>query len=363
MIVWLHGPARADDAPRQIYADALRASREGDPAAAVEMLWGIVKGHPEHSLADDALFEIASLQETRLGDFEAARKTYELLIQRYPNTKPAMRARSRLERLAESRKTGDEPLRIFNEVRNRYAELGSDRSLEMMRELYRDYPTFGKRDHVLFWIAEELHRRKAYREALERYRELLRTYPDSQWAYFTTARMGKVYIELRDFDAAIATFEGLARFEDAHPGARAAAAEQIRTVHRFRLLRHLFFLSLGIALAAVCLWASGTRWGSLGRREVVGALVDVAILAPVMAVCLWFARHSPGNYRTALLGTWGVLSAAAFLNHLYVRSREYTALRRLWVTLGALVAVSAMVYAVYYQADMINLLYDSFQYD
>jgi hypothetical protein len=97
-----------------------------------------------------------------------------------------------------------------------------------------------------------------------------------------------------------------------------------------------------------------------------GVLKAAAVPAGILAV-LFFAAFSlsikkPWSYQSTLIATGVVISAAAFLNHLFVGTRPLGLLGKLLATTGAFVAAAALVYAVYYQQDMVNLLYDSIHY-
>ena len=355
-------PVLAQRPSMEMYTRAVKLSSQGAHEEAVKIFQDLVNEHPEDPMVDDALFQIGAISERYLGNFDTAQKAYTRLIEMFPGEKTALRARIRLERLKESRKSGDEPLRIFNEILNQYPEIGGEEALVRTKVLFRDFPDFTERDHVTFWIAEEAFRQRNFQGAIEYYKILLRDYPDSKWSYFATGKMGKTYIELREFDAALAAYEDLAAFEKGHPGARQSSEENTRLVRRFHSFRVIYFLCMGIAGAAILTWLAGTRWKAVESHNLKGALTDAGLLSLIFLVGLLLSSNRPWMFQSALLYSWIAVAAIAVLNHLFIRSRALSPVGRILATLGAFVAVTSVIYVVYYQVDVVNMLYDSIQY-
>jgi len=347
----------------EIYSEALRVSQQGAPETAVEMLWEIVREHSEDPITDDALFQIGDFSEKKIGDFDRAEEAYTLLMEKFPRSKNTLKAKKRLERLRKDRASGDEPLRIFNEIQGGFADMGEEEALARLRDLYRNYPDFGRRDHVLYMIAEAEYRARDYEASLRDYQELVRAYPESERVYYVLGKIGKTHIERRDFDAAMEAFEQVAEYEMAVYGARKSWDEHVRQVVLFRSLRTLYLLSLCIAAAALVVWLCGTRWTAVTGRVLKSAAIPVGILTVLFLLALSLSSKRPWIYQSTLIFTWAAVSGAAFLNHLFVGTRPPSRLLgKLLATAGAFLAAAAVVYAVYYQQDMVNLLYDSVQY-
>jgi len=358
-VLFFAAPALALHTAPEMYSQARRLSGQGLHGEAVELLGKLHREFPDDPVTNSALFEIGRIQESFLGDYQAARQAYALLIERFPDSRNARRAGVRLARLEAGGAGGDEPLRLFNEILQQYSKIGSEQALIRARKLYAGYPDFSRRDHVLFWIAEEEFRRRDYAGALEDYRLLLQEYPQSKWAYFAASRAGKAHIELRQFAGALSAFEKLAALEPAHPGAREAALDQIRLVQRFRFLRMLYFLGLGFAGAAGLLWLTGTRWRTLEAGNIKAALVDAGLLCLLYAMMVLAAARKLPAFQPVLIHTGAAVCAAAFLNTLFVSSRPFSLRGRIFVTLVAFLAVTSIIYASYYRFDTVNLLYDS----
>ena len=175
-------------------------------------------------------------------------------------------------------------------------------------------------------------------------------------------KSGQVHIETRDFNSAIEVFGRLAAFESTHPGAKRASEQLIGIATRFKRLRMLFFLSLAISMGAFAFWLGNTRWKQVGKKQIVGGLVDIAVLSPVILGSLIYVMNKPRIYWFSLMLLWVVSAAAAFCNHLYISTNKFGTAARFLLTFALIFVAGAFVYAVYYQTDLINLLYDSLQY-
>jgi len=361
-LLWGGAPAFGERPALESYSRALRMSQQGAPETAVEMLRELVRDHGDDPITDDALFQIAHISEKQLGDFDRAEASYTLLMERFPRSKNALKAKQRLERLRADRATGDEPLRIFNDVQGRFAELGEENALIRLQDLYQAYPDFCRRDDVLYMIAEAEHRSQNYDAALQHYQELVETYPESERVYHVLGKIGKAYIERRDFDAAMEAFEQVAAYEEKVYGARRSWDDHVAQIRLFRLLRVLFLVSLCVTGAALALWLLGTRWGALKAGDIKAAAVPAGILAGLFLVAISLAARKPWMYLSTLILAGVAISLSALLHHLFLRSRSLSLPGRLLAAAGALVAATAVVYAVYYQQDMVNLLYDSIHY-
>src|SRR5262249_54048894 len=73
--------------------------RDGRDAEAAEVMRRIVAEAPTDPFADDALFELARLEEEKLGDPAGAARDYRRLAHDYPDSRLAVRAQRRAEAL------------------------------------------------------------------------------------------------------------------------------------------------------------------------------------------------------------------------------------------------------------------------
>lgn len=77
------------------YKKAQMARRKGRFADAAGLFQEIIDKYPDDILADDALFQMAELYETKLNDKEKAKTLYELLLTKYPGSLYVVDARKR----------------------------------------------------------------------------------------------------------------------------------------------------------------------------------------------------------------------------------------------------------------------------
>ena len=355
--------ALAEDTPLDMYTNAMKESRAGNSEKSIEILWKIVNENPEHHIADDALFQIGTISEKRLGDYETAQKAYQQVFEQFPSSKNARRSKKRHVFLKKARETGDKPLRVFNKIMQQYPKLGSEKALAMMTDLYEKYPGFNRRDQVIYWIAEEYRRQGDYKKAILKYEELLKQFPKSKWSYFSIEKMGQVELEMRNFERAKDIFKKLADFEDTHPGAATASQQLISIAVRYQVLLYLFYLSLLIAIGFFSLWIIKTKWKEIGKKQIIAAVIDFVLINAVVFVAIGYAISKPIIFLHSLLVLLVALSAATVCNSLYINTNKFGAFARYLLSMALVFAVVAIVYAVYYKMGIINLLYDSIVYN
>ena len=181
VVVALGGVARAQTTQQRFEAaTALEAKGQfADAAAALETL-----GHekPADSFAPDALFEAAVVSEERLADPARARRLYEEVATKYPSSRLSRRARTRADFLARSLTTGEEPLRVYDDILAGAANRPRAESRARMEALLAKWPTFALTDRALFWLGQRLAEERRWDEAMTRFAELERRFPSSEWA-------------------------------------------------------------------------------------------------------------------------------------------------------------------------------------
>ncbi len=425
VILLFAGTAFAQDAIVQQYSEAMAKSREGSPGLAVKLLLDIARLNPEHHIADDALFQAGNIAEKKLALYDKAQEAYLSVLEKYPKSKNARRARKRFEYLKEARSSGDEPLKIYTRIMQDLPQMGLEKGIEVMIDLYKRFPGFHRRDQVLYWIAENKRRLNLFEDSVIYYQALIQNHPDSKWAYFSMEKVGQVYIELREFDKAIEIFEKLSAYESRQPGAKRSSMQLISIAKRFQTLRLINFISIGIILLALFLWTVGTKWKNITKAILLSSVTDVIlitsfivlgfyftfkdmaafkipywIVAAVAAPCSfifafsrkketlgknelilkssWFTYRvlysitatfgilfillNPTIFRTTTLYLGLAIGLFAFCNHLFIKTRGFPTSVKIILGAFFFFISAALVYVVYYQSDVINLLYDSIIY-
>ena len=359
------GFAVADEKPTVTYTKALKLAREDKPEEAIALLEKLIKSLEESgetsgsSLIDDALMQIGSIAQYKMGQYEKAQKAYEELVKRFPNSRNARRASKRLEQLQRDRVSGDEPLRIYETILHEFPRLGEKKALEMALDLYKRYPDFIRRSQLLIWIGDAYERASEFDTALKYYGEIVTSDPKSQWAYFATEKIGNTYLEKRQFDNAIDAYRKLAEFEPTHPGAALSAEQMIRLAKRFKIFRTIFTVSQIIVAAALLFWIIGTKWKKVGRKNLKGAAIDIALLSPMFIISIVWTLDNPLIYVKTFSLLWLTISIAAFCNHLYITTNEFSKRTKVVLAFGLSIVAVAAVYWACYQTDLLNLIFDS----
>lgn len=83
-VLFFAAPALALHTAPEMYSQARRLSGQGLHGEAVELLGKLHREFPDDPVTNSALFEIGRIQESFLGDYQAARQAYALLIERSP---------------------------------------------------------------------------------------------------------------------------------------------------------------------------------------------------------------------------------------------------------------------------------------
>ncbi len=167
---------------QQQFAAATALEARGQFAAAADALEKLGHAQPRDSFAPDALFEAAVVSEERLSDPARARRLYEEVATKYPSSRLSRRAQTRADFLARSLTTGEEPLRVYDDILTGAAARPRAESRARMEQLLQKWPDFALADRALFWLGQRLAEDHRWKEAMARYAELERRFPSSEWA-------------------------------------------------------------------------------------------------------------------------------------------------------------------------------------
>ena len=145
---------------------------------------------PTDPLADDALLKVAESEMRQMGlsdrDVTHARKAEQrlkALLQQYPQTKLRPEVEERLREAQESLAMhGYQVGNFYLEARYKGHKGGLKGAQSRYKEVNEKYPHFSLRDGVLFKLAYTYQQEEEPDEAGKYYQELLRNYPNSEYA-------------------------------------------------------------------------------------------------------------------------------------------------------------------------------------
>ena len=343
------------------YSQAMRDARSGDATKArqaFDKLRSLAENHPDDKLADDALFQAGEVAERYLGEYNLAQEMYEQVIERFPDSRNAMRAKGALRRLARGRETGDKPYFLYTQVLRQYAQIGSDEALKRMKDLYKQYPDFRLADRVGYWIAEEYARLDVNEEALPYYRDVVKRFPDGRYGFLAQVGLGNAFIELRQFQRAADAFRALATMKG-YKDAKKISDYYVGITYQFMALWITFWLTLFLVAWWIIRVAAYTPWRDFQARTLLRGWPELlALLAPLAGGVIYVWDRSL-DMRESLL--WLMVGATLMLlgntAHIYSRQPGTINAKR-FSAFSALVGL-ALTYAIFYLTDLLNVLLDS----
>jgi Tetratricopeptide repeat len=234
-------PPAATPSDQREFDAAIKRETTGDWTGAAAALERLGHDHPDSNFADDALFEAAVLSEERLSDPASAARLYREVATQYPQSRLARRARTRADFLESSLRTGAQPLAEYQRI---LAEGSRDPrgAILAMEQLLQAHPEFALTDRALFWLASRLVEAGRERDGVERYLELERRFPSSEWARRSLKARADLLLSHGSTREARGIYLALSRSTD--PIARAGGTEGLRAVGTSRLRRALVIASL-----------------------------------------------------------------------------------------------------------------------
>jgi TolA-binding protein len=272
--------ARAEPSAAQREFEAATAREAtGDYAGAAQALEALAANYPTDPFAADALFEAAVLAEERLHDPAHALTLYQRILRDYARSRLERRARARVDFLSSSLRTGEAPLREYQDVLANFSTRPPAESIARMERLLAAHPDFALADRALYWLAGTLAAQHRDADALARWDELTRRFPSSEWTGRGQKARGDFLLARGHPYAARAVFEALR----AHPTdalARAAADEGLRNVHT-ALTRLAEALVAGAYLLA---FVVAHVWWLVRRKRLARVPIEALYYAPVALV-------------------------------------------------------------------------------
>lgn len=92
-------------------------------------------------------------------------------------------------------------------VENRQSEIYRDEALRLYDQILKDYPTYERKDEVLFALATNLYEKGRKEESIARYRDLVTQYPQSQFVGDAYVAMGEHFFAANDLSRARQAYE------------------------------------------------------------------------------------------------------------------------------------------------------------
>jgi tol-pal system protein YbgF len=112
-----------------------------------------------------------------------------------------------------------EPAQLYNTAYEDYLRGNFDLAIQGFQEYAMRYPTTDLADNALYWIGECYYSKKAYKEAIDSFTQLLNTYKTSDKAAAALLKKGLAYVELGDRSQAVINLQYVL-YE--HPGSKEA---------------------------------------------------------------------------------------------------------------------------------------------
>jgi outer membrane protein assembly factor BamD len=165
---------------------------------------------PTDPLADDAMLKVAEAEMRQMGladrDVSHARKAEQrlkALMQQYPQTKLRPEVEARLREVQENLAMHNFQIgNFYLEARYKQQKGGLKGAQSRYKEIVEKYPNFSYMDEVLFKLAHTYEQEEEPDEAAKYYSQLLRNYPNSQFAEKSREQLGIIGVPVPEADPA-----------------------------------------------------------------------------------------------------------------------------------------------------------------
>jgi tetratricopeptide (TPR) repeat protein len=310
--------AQVSDGQREFEAGTQLESR-GDYAGAAAALEKLGLARPDDAYADDALFEAAVIAEEHLSDPARAQKLYDQVATKYPTSRLARRARTRADFLASSLRTGEAPLREYQDILNGFSKRPPSESIDRMEKLLASRPDFALADRATYWLGTTYVNQRRDDLATAKLLETERRFPSSEWAARAKKARGDILLRTGHPLEAQKVYEELGRSGDllaraaSHEGVDAVKtsiqraiilwlaiayvigflflhALALRRLHAWRVPVELWFY---LPVAAIFVAAAATENGAIGWATFDIAVGGGLIVAAVTAVLGALLQRGP----------------------------------------------------------------------
>ncbi len=344
-IVTICSVAAADPAQTFEAAIKLEATQPAEAVTQLEMLAG---EHPGDEVAPDALAEAATISEEKLFDPGRALTDWRAVIDRYPESRVAARARTRV---AELGTLGPDAAQL-GKLERLMAGTGDHPTREQraaVESFLDDHPLPALRARTTYWLARAAEDASLDAETLHWYEETARI--GGPWAARADRAAAALLKRKGRYAEAEAAYQKLSRYSD--EVSRLAQNDGLLSVRRARRLR---ILEIG-SWVFIVLFALTHAW--IGRRHFLPVPVEVRFLVPVVTLFTVgaMAQHRIIAYAVLLIGGSGVLSgwlAAANRRALAASRGPLRIPLRMVLALVSAIAVLAVAYLAVRRWDLVE---------
>lgn len=167
------GAMKAEDVEREAVADK---KRDEQIESAKKIIPKIEDGNPQKS---ELLFQLAELY------WDKSRYLYRReMLKFFEDQKSADEKKNRGEKVSEPKED------------HRESELYRSETMRLYETILREYPSYERKDEVLFNLAYNLYETQKRDQAVKRYEELLKSYPGSKFVPDTYVQLGNHYFDV-----------------------------------------------------------------------------------------------------------------------------------------------------------------------
>ncbi len=347
-------------ASQEAFDKATELIRDGKHAAAANAFVALVDNEPGSPAAAAALFEAGNLYEERLGDPARALELYEQLVLSYPDSRAALGASRRVDRLHADLGpdgAGAEPLGRFNEARRLYPERTPTESIRLVEAILEGHPDWARASGAVLWLARVHQREGDLDRAAARYHEVTERWPEANEVFDAYRGGGDIALLRGRLADAERLFGGMKAGDD-RTKARAveAAFGRLADERQRALLQTLSFITL-ITITLLFIGSLRQAAGSWPRagRMLRGPPTEAIYFAPVAFAMLLFAftGHKDIAPATAIILVGGLLISWLSGAALSINRQRW----RILAHAGAsTVGILSVVYIAVHRTRLIDLL-------
>ena len=196
-----------------------------------------------------AIWREADVADHQQHDYAKAIALYERIVSEFPAARLERSAETRRDYLVRGVKSGEEPLRRFEIVREHYGSTNHAEAFAEVQAIVRQYPQFSLLDEALLWLGDRSSEAGRWNEARANYQNLLDHSPQSPLRGYAFAGVGHAAFETGDYSAAEQAYEKIRG--TGIPGDEQVAEGEAERVRLHVRRRHGLFVAIGVLFGAL----------------------------------------------------------------------------------------------------------------